>query len=299
MVPPFLSSVMPAIDLHSHSHYSDGSLSPADLVRLAAERGVRMLALTDHDSLSGLDEARSAAVVAGIHLVPGVEISALWGKTLVHILGLDVDDGNLTLRECLRQQASARGVRARRIADRLQELGLGDSWPHVLAAADHDPDRVGRTHFARYLLEAGHVRNLQQAFNRFLGEGKPAAVPIPWVDLQTSIRWILEAGGVPVLAHPSRYGISQTKLRLLLQEFRQAGGVGMEVSSGSEKPNVVQQLGALAIRFDLLASQGSDYHGAHMPWLRLGVFPDLPKACRPVWDRFRSPGGRDICPETA
>ena len=117
--------------------------------------------------------------------------------------------------------------------------------------------------------------------------GKPAAVPIPWVALAEAVAWIREAGGVPVLAHPSRYGLSQTRLRLLLQEFREAGGLGMEVSSGSEKTNVVQQLAALSLRFELHASQGSDYHGAHMPWLKLGVFPDLPKGCRPIWELFQ------------
>ncbi|HEX5277860.1 MAG TPA: PHP domain-containing protein [Fluviicoccus sp.] len=277
---------MPTIDLHSHSLYSDGSLSPSDLFSLAAERGIEALALTDHDSIAGLPEARAAALANGLRLVPGVEISALWGKTLVHVLGLAIDDASPELCRHLREQAGARGRRARLIADRLQELGQGDSWPVVLEAASGDADRVGRTHFARYLLATGRVRNLQQAFNKFLAEGKPAAVPIPWVGLTEAVAWIRSAGGVPVLAHPSRYGLSQTRLRLLLQEFREAGGLGMEVSSGSEKPNVVQQLAALAQRFGLHASQGSDYHGAHMPWLKLGVFPDLPKGCRPVWELF-------------
>ena len=286
MLNSFLPSVMPAIDLHSHSLYSDGSLAPGDLCRLAADRGVEILALTDHDSIRGLPEAAAAAAACGLRLINGVEISAMWGNTLVHVLGLNVDICNTALQENLNTQAGARGKRARLIADRLTALGKGESWEFVLAAAEGDADRVGRTHFARYLMDAGHVRNLQQAFTRFLGDGKPAAVPIPWVSLQTAIAWILESGGVPVLAHPSRYGISQTKLRALLQDFRDAGGVGMEVSSGAEKPNVVQQLAALAVRFDLRASQGSDYHGAHMPWLKLGVFPDLPKTCRPVWELF-------------
>lgn len=286
MLNSFLPSVMPAIDLHSHSLYSDGSLAPGDLCRLAADRGVEILALTDHDSIRGLPEAAEAAAACGLHLINGVEISAMWGNTLVHVLGLNVDIRNTALQENLNTQAGARGKRARLIADRLAALGKGESWEFVLAAAEGDADRVGRTHFARYLMDTGHVSNLQQAFTRFLGDGKPAAVPIPWVPLQTAITWILESGGVPVLAHPSRYGISQTKLRALLQDFRDAGGVGMEVSSGAEKPNVVQQLAALAVRFDLRASQGSDYHGAHMPWLKLGVFPDLPKICRPVWELF-------------
>jgi predicted metal-dependent phosphoesterase TrpH len=287
MLNSFPLSVMPTIDLHSHSLYSDGSLSPSDLFSLAAQRGVEVLALTDHDSISGLTEARQAAAANGIRLVPGVEISAMWGKTLVHVLGLAIDESSPELRRHLQDQAGARGRRARQIADRLAVLGQGDCWEAVLQAASGDADRIGRTHFARYLLDTGKVRNLQQAFNKFLAEGKPAAVPIPWVALAEAVAWIREAGGVPVLAHPSRYGLSQTRLRLLLQEFREAGGLGMEVSSGSEKTNVVQQLAALALRFELHASQGSDYHGAHMPWLKLGVFPDLPKGCRPVWELFQ------------
>lgn len=277
---------MPAIDLHSHSHYSDGSLSPSALCRLAAERGVTALALTDHDSVRGLAEAAVAAAEVGLRLVPGVEISAMAGPTLVHVLGLDINASDPVLNERLRLQAGARGRRARLIAEKLASLGLGDSWDAVLAAADGDADRVGRTHFARWLVESGHARSLQQAFNRYLANGKPAAVPIPWAGMEEAIRWVREAGGVAVLAHPSRYGLSQTRLRALLQTFRELGGQGMEVSSGTDKPHVVQQLGALACRFDLHASQGSDYHGGHMPWLRLGQFPPLPATCRPVWELF-------------
>jgi predicted metal-dependent phosphoesterase TrpH len=174
MLNSFLPSVMPAIDLHSHSLYSDGSLAPGDLCRLAADRGVEILALTDHDSIRGLPEAAEAAAACGLRLINGVEISALWGNTLVHVLGLNVDIRNIALQENLNTQAGARGKRARLIADRLAALGKGESWEFVLAAAEGDADRVGRTHFARYLMDSGHVRNLQQAFTRFLGDGKPA-----------------------------------------------------------------------------------------------------------------------------
>jgi predicted metal-dependent phosphoesterase TrpH len=286
MLTPFPVSVMPVIDLHSHSHYSDGSLAPSALCRLAADKGVEVLALTDHDSVRGIAEAEAAAGECGLRLIPGVEVSALWGKTLVHVLGLNINPRDPALLAALEHQAGARGRRARLIADRLLDLGKGDSWPFVMAATEGDADRVGRTHFARYLVEAGHARTLQQAFTRLLGDGKPASVPIPWVPMPTAIGWIRASGGVAVLAHPSRYGISQTKLRALLQEFRETGGQGMEVASGAERPNVVSQMAQLAGRFDLLASQGSDYHGAHMPWLKLGEFAPLPSGCRPVWELF-------------
>lgn len=277
---------MPTDDFHTHSHYSDGSLSPTALCELAARNGVTRLALTDHDSVEGLAEAGVAATAAGIALIPGVEISAMWEKTLLHVVGLNIDPTNPVLREGLRVQAGARGQRARDMAERLSALGLGDTWDNVLARADGDANRIGRTHFAQALLANGKVRNLQQAFDRYLGTGKPAAMPISWVDLPTAIRWIEGAGGVSVLAHPARYAMSATRLRGLLGVFRECGGRAMEVATANERPNVVAQLAQLAQRNGLLASQGSDYHGAHMPWIHLGRFPDLPAGCEPVSSAF-------------
>ena len=286
MVNTFRASVMQAFDFHSHSIYSDGSLTPEALCDLAFRNGVTRLALTDHDSIQGLAEARAAAEKLGMALVNGVEMSVIWEKTLLHVVGLNIDHENPDLLEGLAAQAKARGIRARAIADKLAELKLGDSWESVLAMAGGDPDRVGRTHFARYLLESGAVRTLQQAFDRYLGTGKPAAMLIPWADLTTAIGWIEGAGGVSVLAHPARYGLSATKTRAMLAAFKAAGGRAMEVSTANERPNVVANLAQLAQRHDLHASQGSDYHGAHMPWIKLGCFAPLPAGCKGVWELF-------------
>lgn len=277
---------MPSIDLHCHSLYSDGSQSPQQLVEMAAINGVAVLALTDHDSVRGLAEARQAGQALGVRIINGVEISAIWNQQLIHIVGLNIDPDHPALTAGLAEQAQARGKRGRLIADKLSALGIEGSWPAVLAMADGDENRVGRAHFAQYLVNTGTVNQMQRAFDKYLGTGKPAAVAMPWTDMVTALGWIKAAGGVAVLAHPARYGLSQTKLRALLTDFRQAGGEAMEVNTANERPNIVQNLAALAQRFELYASQGSDYHGANMPWLKLGRFAELPAGCQPVWDKF-------------
>ncbi len=277
---------MPSVDLHCHSLYSDGSQTPKQLVEQAAAAGVTMLALTDHDSTQGLTQARIAAEQLGLRLINGVEISAMWQKQLIHIVALNIDPETPILQAGLREQQLARGKRGRMIADKLEGLGIVNCWQDVLALVDNDENRVGRAHFAQYLVHIGRVKQLQQAFDKYLGNGKPAAVPMPWTDMNTAITWIKAAGGIAVLAHPARYGISQTKLRLLLADFKEAGGEAMEVSTANEKPNVILNLAALAQRFGLDSSQGSDYHGVNMPWLKLGKFAELPAGCQPVWRRF-------------
>lgn len=277
---------MPSVDLHCHSLYSDGSQTPTQLVEQAAAAGVTMLALTDHDSTHGLAEARLAAETVGIRFINGVEISAMWQKQLIHIIALNINPETPLLKSGLQEQQLARAKRGRMIAEKLEYLGIENCWQGVLALVDHDENRVGRAHFAQYLVNIGKIKQLQQAFDKYLGNGKPAAVPMPWTDMTTAISWIKAAGGVAVLAHPARYGLSQTKLRLLLADFQQVGGDAMEVSTANEKPNVILNLAALAQRFGLYASQGSDYHGINMPWLKLGKFSELPVGCKPIWETF-------------
>lgn len=277
---------MPVIDLHSHSLCSDGALSPADLVRRAAAAGVQVLSLTDHDSTSGVAEAAAAAAEAGIRLLPGLELSTMWRGISVHVIGLGVDTGESGLLEGLARQANARAERGRRIAERLEKLRLPGAWEGALALAGNEPNRVSRTHFSQWLLAGGHVSSLQGAFDKYLGGGKPADVPMPWVDLPEAVALIRKAGGTAVLAHPGRYPLTRTKLRLLIAAFREAGGEAMEVATATEKPDMVRYLGQLSEAAGLEASQGSDFHGPHMPWIQLGRFPDLPAGCRPVWRRW-------------
>lgn len=279
---------MPVIDLHTHSLYSDGALSPADLVRKAAAAGVQALALTDHDATTGVVEAAAEADAVGIRLLPGLELSTLWRGISVHVVGLGVDIREAGLVEGLARQANARGERARRIAERLDKLRVPGAWEGALALAGDEPNRISRTHFSQWLLAEGRVSSLQGAFDKYLGNGKPADVAMPWVELPEAVALIRAAGGTAVLAHPGRYPLTRTKLRLLIAAFREAGGEAMEVATATEKPDIVRYLGQLAGDAGLEASQGSDFHGPHMPWIHLGRFPPLPAGCRPVWQRWFS-----------
>lgn len=280
---------MPLVDLHTHSIRSDGALTPTELVQQAARAGVQVLALTDHDSVLGVPEAAAAARELGLQLIPGLELSTSWKGMSVHIIGLGVDLASPGLSEGLARQASARGNRARQIAERLEELRVPGAYEGALRLAGGEPDRISRTHFAQWLLAEGRVNNLQGAFDRYLGNRKPADVPMPWLDLPEAVNLIRSAGGVAVLAHPGRYPLTRTKLRTLIGFFTEAGGEAMEVATATEKPDMIRYLGQLATQGGLEASQGSDFHGPHMPWIHLGRFPELPAGCRPVWERWVDP----------
>jgi len=279
---------MPLIDLHSHSQCSDGSLSPADLVALAVRAGVKALALTDHDSVDGIAEASAAAAGTGLTLIAGVELSAIWGVHNIHVVGLQVDIENPVLKAGLAQQAGARAERGRQMGAKLEALGLKGAYEGALALAS-SPDGLSRTHMAQWLFDAGHVSTIQQAFDKYLGPRKPAAVPMPWASLADVVAWIKAAGGVAVVAHPGRYDMSRTKMRQLLADFKALGGDGMEVATATEKPDMVAYLGRLSQQLELLASQGSDYHGKPAPWIALGRFPTLPAGCVPVWTAWGWP----------
>ncbi len=279
---------MPVIDLHSHSQCSDGSLSPADLVALAVRAGVKALALTDHDSVDGIREAQIAAEGTGLTLIAGVELSAIWGVHNIHVVGLQVDIENPILKAGLAQQAGARAERGRQMGAKLEALGLKGAYEGALALAS-SPDGLSRTHMAQWLFDAGHVSTIQQAFDKYLGPRKPAAVPMPWASLADVVAWIKAAGGVAVVAHPGRYDMSRTKMRQLLADFKALGGDGMEVATATEKPDMVAYLGRLSQQLELLASQGSDYHGKPAPWIALGRFPTLPAGCVPIWTAWGWP----------
>jgi predicted metal-dependent phosphoesterase TrpH len=277
---------MPVVDLHTHSLCSDGALTPSDLVARAHAAGVQVLALTDHDSVAGVPEAETAARVCGMTLLPGLELSTLWRGFSIHLVGLGVDIHHPGLMAGLALQASARGERAKAIAERLEKARKPGAYAAALALAGGDPDRISRTHFAQWLVETGAVSSMQGAFDKYLGNGKSADVPMPWIDLPTAVSLIRDAGGTAVLAHPGRYPLTRTKLRTVIGLFKEAGGEALEVATATEKPDVVRYLGQLCTQFDLEASQGSDFHGPHIPWIQLGRFPELPAECRPVWRRW-------------
>ncbi|MDP2239117.1 MAG: 3',5'-nucleoside bisphosphate phosphatase [Burkholderiales bacterium] len=274
-----------SFDLHSHSTYSDGLLTPFQLVARAAGRGVDTLALTDHDELSGLAAARDAAQELGITLVNGVEISVSWHTLTLHIVGLQVDPGNRDLDMGLQQIRHGRLRRAEAMAKSLEQAGITGSLEGARAYAAN-PELVSRTHFARYLVERGHARDVAAVFKKYLTGDKPGYVPHQWASLQQAVGWIRMSGGMAVLAHPGRYKLGNAQRDVLLAEFKDLGGVGIEVVSGSHTERQFADWGRHAQRHGLLASAGSDFHGPGESYRDLGDLPALPAGCTPVWEQW-------------
>lgn len=272
-------------DLHSHSTHSDGLLTPAELVRRSAQRGVEVLALTDHDELSGLPEAQAEAVAAGIQLIAGVEVSVSWRSVTLHVLGLRVDPACPTLGAGLAAIRAGRSTRARRIGDALAAVGIPGAYAGALRFVTSER-LVSRTHFARFLVEAGHARNTKEVFEHYLTAGKPGHVEHAWATLSEAIAWIRAAGGEAVLAHPGRYTLDATARRELLQEFCADGGSGIEVLSPSHHAAQVAEFAQQARVFGLCASSGSDYHGPGESGVELGAMPALPAGVIPVWQHW-------------
>lgn len=271
-------------DLHAHSVYSDGTLTPAELVQRAARADVAVLALTDHDSTDGLTEAGNAAAPLGVQLVPGVEVSVSWRGQTVHIVGLQVDAAHAGMQHGLRGLREFRQWRAAEIARRLEQKGIADALAGARALC-RGPS-LGRTHFARYLVQAGHARSVREVFRKYLVRGRPGYVPGEWATLEQALGWIHAAGGQAVIAHPARYKLSGTQLDELFRCFKENGGIGVEVVSGSHGPEDTRRMAGAAARFGLLASAGSDYHGPEDPWMELGRLPPLPVSCTPIWQTW-------------
>jgi predicted metal-dependent phosphoesterase TrpH len=268
-------------DLHSHSTASDGTLSPRDLVARAANAGVRVLALTDHDTTAGVKEAQLTALSYGLVLIPGVEISVTWNNQTIHIVGLNVDTDNRALQQGVSAMRAFRDWRAKEIALRLEKAGIGGAYEGALAYSNGT--LVSRTHFARYLVEQGLVSDERKVFKRYLVKGKPGFVPGQWAELAQALEWIQGAGGMAVVAHPARYKMSRSKLRRLFSEFVELGGEAIEVVSGSHSRDDYYTMAKYASEFGLLASAGSDFHSPDTPWIEFGKLPLLPDNCRPVW----------------
>lgn len=275
---------MTLYDLHAHSNISDGILSPEMLVSRAKERGVDVLALTDHDTVAGLVRARNAAVKQGLRLIDGIEFSSNWGKIGVHVVGLAVDPTSPGMQQAVVEQCQVRERRAEKIAERLTKLGLPGTLAGAKALAG---DAVlGRPHFAQFLVDMGAVKSLNQAFKKYLGAGKPGDVKHMWPAMDTVIDWIRTAGGVAVLAHPHKYNLTRTKICALASDFAAAGGRAIEVVSGRQDPGVAEDLARIANERGLYASCGSDFHVPDQPWQELGAFGTMPALCKPVWELF-------------
>jgi 3',5'-nucleoside bisphosphate phosphatase len=265
-------------------------LGPRALAERAAEHGVTHWALTDHDTLGGLEEAGAAATRLGLVFVPGVEISASWRGQTLHVVGLGIDPQAPALIDGLAANRAGRHGRAARIAEKLAGLGIPASLEGALARAE-DPELISRTHFARFLVDEGRCADLGEAFARFLGAGRPAYVAQPWAELSEAVGWIIAAGGVAVLAHPGRYRLSAGALGQLIGEFAAAGGRAIEVVTGSHSPDQFALFAALATQHGLLGSRGSDFHGPGLGRCELGAVPPLPASVSPVWRALPQPLG--------
>lgn len=268
-------------DLHTHSTASDGTLTPTQLLERAAAAGVETLALTDHDTVAGLAEAKLAAADLGVRLIPGAELSVTWGGRTIHVLGLNLDTDSAALNAGLARLLAYRDWRAEEIGRRLDRHGVADAYAGARALAGGT--LVGRTHFARLLVQRGLADSVRSVFKHFLVKGKPGHVPGEWATLEEALGWIHAAGGQAAIAHPARYGLTRTKVRNLLGAFRELGGSAVEVVSGSHSKDDAFVFARHAADFGLLASVGSDYHGPENPWMDLGRLPPLPPGCTPIW----------------
>ena len=287
---------MSPYDLHCHSLCSDGELAPAALVARAAGRGVQVLALSDHDSVAGIAEAQAAAAVHGLTLVPAVEISVAYQKLEIHIVGLGIDPASDLLGHGLQAQQARRWRRAEAMAEKLAKDGVADLMPTLRARFPRAAPT--RSHFAQLLVERGLVRDNERAFARYIGRKGSSYVPAEWCTLAEGVQWIRAAGGIPVLAHPGRYGLSGSGLERLLDEFVAAGGQAMELSYPQLFPKEAQKLARSARKRGLWASQGSDFHSTAQSWTELGKMPPQPPEVITVWqarpELFPLPPTKDI-----
>jgi 3',5'-nucleoside bisphosphate phosphatase len=268
-------------DLHTHSTASDGTLSPADLVRRAKQAGVSVMALTDHDSTEGIPEAQGTALRQGIDLVPGVEISVTWGPYVIHVVGLGIDIGYAPLQQGLSGLREQREERAQEMGRRLEKDGIDGAYAG--AKAFSNGRLISRTHFARFLVDRGYVEDTAKVFKRYLVRGKPGYVPGSWASLEQVVGWIRDAGGQSVIAHPARYPFTRTKLRRLFDEFVELGGDGIEVVSGNYSRDNCLTMARHAMDFELLGSVGSDFHGPEYSRIEVGRMLDIPEGVTPIW----------------
>ncbi len=270
-------------DLHCHSVVSDGTLTPEVLAARARANGVDLWALTDHDEVGGQQRAAAAAQAQGMAYLTGVEISVTFAHTTVHIVGLGFDAGNAALVQGLERTRGGRGERAREMADQLAKVGIAGAYEGALHFVGN-PELISRTHFARFLVEAGVCKDTNEVFRKYLIEGKPGFVPHRWASLGDAVRWITQAGGAAVIAHPARYRLSANEEFALFSEFKQHGGQAVEVVTGSHSAAEAVSYAAMAQEFGLAASRGSDFHSPDESHTDLGTLPPLPAHLQPVWD---------------
>ena len=270
-------------DLHCHSVVSDGTLTPEDLAARAKANGVELWSLTDHDEIGGQHRAAAAALSQGLAYLTGTEISVTFAGTTVHIVGLGFDPDNTALAQGLAATRGGRGERAQEMAAQLAQVGIHGAYEGALKFVGN-PELISRTHFARFLVETQVCRDTNEVFRKYLTEGKPGYVPHRWATLGDAVRWITEAGGLAVIAHPARYKFTANEEYALFSEFKAHGGAGVEVVTGSHTAAEYVTYAAMAEEFGLAASRGSDFHSPDESHTDLGTLPYLPGHLTPIWE---------------
>ena len=270
-------------DLHCHSVVSDGTLTPEDLAARAKANGVELWSLTDHDEIGGQHRAAAAARSQGMAYLTGTEISVTFAGNTVHIVGLGFDPDNTALAQGLAATRGGRGERAQEMAAQLAQVGIHGAYEGALKFVGN-PELISRTHFARFLVETQVCRDTNEVFRKYLTEGKPGYVPHRWATLGDAVRWITEAGGLAVIAHPARYKFTANEEYALLSEFKAHGGAGVEVVTGSHTAAEYVTYAAMAEEFGLAASRGSDFHSPDESHTDLGTLPYLPGHLTPIWE---------------
>lgn len=277
-----ISLVIVIVDFHTHSLASDGALEPSDLLLKAKEAGVSRFAITDHDTLAGYLSVKGSQAARDVGLVSGVELSCRWAKTTIHVVGLGFDDSAAEIIDMVTSLSAARIERAETIAQRLENAGFSGALDGALKVANGS--QIGRPHFAQWMLDAGHVASLTEAFDKYLGAGKVGDVKAFWPAMAEVVRAITASGGVAVLAHPLKYRLTGMKLRALINDFKAAGGTCLEILNGRQPEVDMKRLSQMAQSSDLLVSAGSDFHRSFEYGPTIGVDADRLAAGQYVWN---------------
>ena len=269
-------------DLHCHSVMSDGTLTPEDLAMRAHQNGVELWSLTDHDVIVGQHRAREAANKLGMKYSSGVEISVSWMGQTIHIVGIGLDPDHPILVEGLRKTRDGRTARGKEIARQLATVGIPGAYEGALTFVGN-PELLSRTHFARFLVEKNICRTTDEVFKNYLIEGKPGYIGHVWASLKESVDWIKASGGIAIIAHPGRYRLTDLQKHELYTAFKEAGGIGIEVITGSHTPYQYEEYAKIALQYGFYASRGSDFHDPAESHIDLGTLPHLPSSLQPVW----------------
>jgi predicted metal-dependent phosphoesterase TrpH len=272
-------------DFHAHTNFSDGFLPPHELLDYAKSQGVTNFAITDHDTINALPQAQKYAKEIDLNLITGVEISTTWRQHDIHIIGLNIDINNPILTQGLKQHQDFREQRAIKMARGLENAGIRNAYDKTIALVKNN--MITRTHFAQMMVKEGICKDIKTVFKRYLVGNLPGNVKGEWAGLADAVHWINSAGGVAIIAHPTRYKMTQNKLKTLSKEFKDIGGKGLEVITATTRPHEVEKISNLVLELDLYASMGSDYHGWDNSFIKIGHLKNLPSNLKSIWETIQ------------